>query len=304
MDTLGALAHRGGLLVQRPELSVGVVQAVSRTSGLTIELLARQPLDRRDAVERQRDIRAGQRSQPAPRRLLPDFDEGEGLRVGWLDRPDHAQWVFSTRGESSSGDHYEGTDGPSTRAQFELPPTFDEVDLVLAWPEIGFAETVTRLSLPDRATVAGATVSVWQAPVNTTPVPRSANQRTADMRDERPHIEAGSIVAQPRVLHRGRDAVVVLTRLTEIDSLLSLELVSIARNSLVSWPDPGATLAVLAGDDVVELSSGNGESTGGNGRFHGRCEFVVERPATNVLDLLVAWTSAKLWDVQAQIQLE
>ncbi|MFD1047817.1 alpha/beta fold hydrolase, partial [Kibdelosporangium lantanae] len=57
MDTLGALAHHGGMLVERPELTVGLLTAISRTSGLEIELLARQPLDRRDPEQRKREIR-------------------------------------------------------------------------------------------------------------------------------------------------------------------------------------------------------------------------------------------------------
>jgi hypothetical protein len=34
----------GGLLVEHPELSVGVVRAVCRPTGLQLELLARRPL--------------------------------------------------------------------------------------------------------------------------------------------------------------------------------------------------------------------------------------------------------------------
>jgi hypothetical protein len=37
---------------------------------------------------------------------------------------------------------------------------FDEMRLVLAWPEIGFPETVVRIPLPDRASVERGTVSV------------------------------------------------------------------------------------------------------------------------------------------------
>ena len=61
--TLGVLAHRGGPLVRRPELAVGMVQAVSRPSDLSIEVIARRPLDRRDARQRQRDIRS-RRDEP------------------------------------------------------------------------------------------------------------------------------------------------------------------------------------------------------------------------------------------------
>ncbi|MDI5978619.1 hypothetical protein [Amycolatopsis magusensis] len=93
-ETLGALAHPGGLLVRRPELTVGIVRVVSRLSALVIELLARRPLDRRSATERQRDIRDGLSSPPkvASRQLLPASDEGMHLRAGWLDHTGRAHW--------------------------------------------------------------------------------------------------------------------------------------------------------------------------------------------------------------------
>lgn len=301
MDFLGALAHRGGLVVRRPELSVGIVQAISRSAGLDVEVLTRQPLDRRDATERQRDIRAGQQVQPAPRRLLPDHDEGMHLRVGWLDRPDHAKWVFSTGMEGSSGDHYMGVDGPHARARYELPPTFDTVDLVFAWPEIGFPETVITLPLPDRSTVEQATVSIWHAPVRTLPMPPTVNERDAARNVGRVHIEAGKVLAPPRVLRRSSDAVLVLSRLTEVGSLLSMELVSMARSNLTGW---GGTLAVLDGNDIVRLPSGNSENSSGAGTFRSRTEFVTERPAGDVLDLVVAWPEARLPDARVRLSLE
>ena len=46
-QSLGAVAYPGGVLVCRPELTVGVVHAVSRPSALEVELLARRLLARR-----------------------------------------------------------------------------------------------------------------------------------------------------------------------------------------------------------------------------------------------------------------
>jgi len=141
-ETLGVLAHRGGLLVERPELSVGVVRAVSRPSGLEVELLARRPPDGRSATERQADIRAGRGVvRAAQRRLLPAFDEGMDLRAGWLDDDGRPHWEYGSR-SSSSGDAAGGGRGPSLRTVLALPPLFDRVSMVLAWPEIGFPETV------------------------------------------------------------------------------------------------------------------------------------------------------------------
>lgn len=219
-QTLGVLAHRGGLLVKRPELTVGMVQAVSRPSGLTIDLLARRPLDRRSATERQHDIRSGRGIVPvAPRRLLPAADGGTDLRVGWLDPAGRPRWEFGYF-SSDSGDHYQGTAGPSSRTIVTLPPQFDQLSLILAFPEIGFPETVITLPLPDQATVERETTSIWLAPMDVARTAESLNHRIATVPAE-VAIEAGSIVATSRVLHRGEHAAVVLTRLTAVDAAQS-----------------------------------------------------------------------------------
>jgi hypothetical protein len=223
VDTLGALAHHGGMLVERPELTIGLLTAISRTSGLEIELLARQPLDRRDPEQRKLEIR--QRIEPAPRRLLPRFDEGADLRVGRL-VGGRVEWLFGGLRSGSSGDHYQGTFGPSIQTTYLLPATYDTVDLVFAWPEIGFAETVVTLPLPDQATVTQATVDVWQAPLHVLPAPALSKEDQAGYVD-RVAVETGTSVAPPQVLNRSNKAVVTLRRLTVLDSVVSLEVVGV-----------------------------------------------------------------------------
>lgn len=321
-ETLGVVAHPGGLLVRRPELTVGVVRAVSGPSALEIELLARRPLDRRSAAERQQDIRAGRAGRPAPRRLLPAFDEGTDLRVGWLDHAGRAHWEFATSGSSDDGDHYLGTSGPTCRAVFGLPPAFDRLSLVLAWPEIGFPETVIPMPLPDRATVERAATSIWQAPLDVRPVPAGLNH-LADHPHDPPAIETGTIVAPPRVLHRhGHVAAVVLTRLTAVDSLLSMELLSIANGAVdhafpperptagelddpahLRATGPGASVATIRGTDAFWPRPGDGTFTGGDQTFTCIQEFTLTAPDDGVLDLIVAWPLAGLHDVRVRIPL-
>jgi hypothetical protein len=325
-ETLGAVAHPGGLLVRRPELTVGVVRAVSTLSALEIELLARRPLDRRSATERQQDIRAGRSDRPvvAPRRLLPAFDEGTDLRVGWLDHDGRAVWEFATSYSASGGDHYLGTSGPAYRGVFRLPPMFDRVALVLAWPEIGFPEAVITMPLPDRATVERATMSIWQAPLDVRRVPEGLTHHSARHVDV-PATEPGTIVAPPRLLHR-RDhaAAVVLTRLTAVGSVLSTELLSIAKHAIdarmvrperrasselddPAWirrRGPGASVAVLHGRDAFWVPPGDGSFSGGDSIFSGVQEFTLERPDDGVLDLMVAWPLAGLDDVRVRIPLD
>jgi len=328
-ETLGAVAHSGGLLVRRPELTVGVVRAVSGLSALEIELLARRPLDRRDATERQRDIREGRSRQPAAvaRRLLPAWDEGIDLRVGRLDDTGRAHWEFATSCSSSGGDHFLGESGPTYRAVFRFPPAFDRMSLVLAWPEIGFPETVITVPLPDRTTVERATASIWQAPVDVFPVPDGLTHHIAD-RHHPPAVEAGTNVAPPRVLHRRDHRVaVVLARLTAVDSLLSMELHSIARDvstktinargfsrrgpsrllddpARIRTVGPGASVAVVQGHEAFWIRSGDGSFSGGDRTFSGVQEFTLNRPHGDVLDLVVAWPLAGLDDVRVRIPLK
>lgn len=325
-ETLGAVAHRGGFLVKRPELAVWVVQAISRSTGLELDLVARRPLDRRTATERQRDVRHAERPAPAPRRLLPAFDEGLDLRLGTLDDAGRAHWEFPFSESSSSGDNREGRSGPWHRFVFRFPPTFDEVSLVLAWPEIGFPETVVTVVLPDRATVERATRSIWEAPVTAVAPAEDFEHHLA------PHVgmdvDGGTVAAPQQVLHRGDDAAIVLTRVAAVDAhTLSVSLSSIARGDVANTiqvatfppgkppsraldqPDvarsegPGASIAVVAGGKAFWVRPNNGAFHGGDDSCAGTQDFAVPRPHDDVLDVLVAWPLAGLPDARARIPL-
>jgi hypothetical protein len=300
VDTLGALAHHGGMLVERPEVTIGLLTAISRSSDLDIELVARQPLDRRDAEQRKREIR--QRVEPAPRRLLPRFDEGMGLRVGRL-TGDRVDWLFTDGASGSSGDHHGGTFGPHTQARYTLPATYDAIDLVFAWPEIGFPETAVTLSLPDHAAVERATVDVWQAPLNVLPVPVLTKEDQAAYVD-RVAVESGTSIAPPQVLNRGGNAVVTLRRLTVVESVVSMEVVGTGPDTVTPdiepWNFPFPAIAVLNGTAATWLPPITGTTSGGAGVMHVETEFLAARPAGNVLDLLVGWPQAGLGNVRVQ----
>jgi hypothetical protein len=315
VETLGVVAHRGGLVVERPELTVGIVRAVSRPTGLELELLARRPLDRRDATQRQADIRAGVTGPaPAPRRLLPEYDEGLELRVGWLDDDGRAHWEYGSWA-SSSGDHFEGVDGPSFRTLLRFPPMFDRVSVALAWPEIGFPETVLELPLPDRATVEHDTVSIWEAPLRVRHPRVALNHRDGTHPAESPAVEAGRIAAEPQILSRGGEAAVVLTSLTAAGHVLYLGITSIAEGEQgeaasadvfppsPDGPRPGASIAVVTGQDAVWVPEFSGTASGGDRSFRSDGEFVIARPDTDVLTLLVTWPAAGLAEVLVDIPL-
>jgi hypothetical protein len=329
-ETLGVLAHRGGLLVQRPELSVGVVRAVSRPSGLELELLARRPLEGR-VHERQAVIGAGHAgASVAPRRLLPPFDEGTDLRVGWLDTGGRAHWVFGDR--SGTGNHADGLFGQSLRTRHEFPPLFDQVSVVLAWPEIGFPETVVDLALPDRVTVDRDSVSIWEAPLNVRIATVALNHRVGAHPTARSIVETGRIVAVPQVLSRGDATAVVLTRLTAVGRALSIEILSVAygdradavREAAIPLfrqsPDPddpesvrtggpGAAIAVVRDRDAVWAWPVHGSCIAGRHTLRAISEFVVDGLDASgglegaSLDLVVAWPAAGLPDVCVELVL-
>lgn len=330
IDILGARAHPGGVLVDRPELRVGVVRAVSRLSGLELELIARRPLDQRDALTRQADIRAGRGGvRPAERRLLPAHDEGMDLRVGWLDPDGTAHWEFGSH-TSWSGDHYLGENGPFMETTVQFPPHFGRVTVALAWPEIGFPETVVELPVPDRDTVARHTVPIWAAPTDDSAVPDGLTHGIADdppgAEAGDPPVDVGLVVAGPRVLVRTDTAAVVLNRLTDLGPALSLELASIARGEaaraisdavedgfgthFLSGETPeqirdggvGASIAVIRGREALWVRHTGATAHGGPDSYVDRRTFVIARPVGGVVDLIVAWPRTGLPDRRVSVR--
>jgi hypothetical protein len=297
IEVLGVVAHPGGVLVRRPELTVGVVRAVARPSGLAVELLSRTP--REVAI----------RPAVAPRRLLPEYDEGMDLRVGWLEAGGRARWEYavSERGRTSPT-------APTERCGvYLLPPLFDEVSLVLAWPEIGFPETVLPLRLPTRDEVEAAATSVWDAPRDGVPVTEEFGRHLADFGPLDLAVEEGVAVAGPKVLHGSDDAVVVLTRATAVGPSLSLEVLSIARGAMAvtigALPLPPsddprqAVVAEVRGRDAHQLRSVAGTFGGGADRHRAVGEYVLDLPDDGVLDLVVSWPLACLDEVRVRVPL-
>jgi hypothetical protein len=89
------------------------------------------------------------------------------------------------------------------RTTLRLPPLFDRVSVVVAWPEIGFPETVVDVPLLDRATVGRADVSIWDAPVDTGPYTDGLEHRIAAFPSDQLAAASGRIAAGPPVLHLG-----------------------------------------------------------------------------------------------------
>ncbi|MGM1062696.1 hypothetical protein [Saccharothrix sp. Mg75] len=308
--TLGVPAHRGGVLVRWPGASVGLVSAVSRTSGLVLELLARQPLDRRTALERQRDIRE-RRGGPATR--VPPGDD-DALRVGWRDGDGRAHRVRESVWTTDSGDDHDGEFGPSRRAAYWLPPVHDRLDLVLGWPSLGLPDTAVAFPLPGREEVARGTASIWDAPVLATPTTGEFEERFSRA-SPRVAVEEGAIAVAQRVLHRGEHAVLVLGRLATVGpDLLSLGLVCVARGEVArelsaatsppgADPDHEPRVAVLHDGVAHRAHASHGSWSGGGDALDGTREFVLERHG-DVADLLVSWPPAGLAPARVRVPLD
>lgn len=318
-ETLGVPAHPGGMLVERPELTVGLVRVTSSPAGLEVELIARRPPDRRTATQRQADIRNG-RDVPtiAAGHLLPAFDEGMDLRFATLDEHGRARWWYPTRLASYTGGS-DGRFGQSLRAVYQLPPLFDTGSFVLAWPEIGFPETVVHLTLPDRATVERDTIRIWQTP----PPPTSAAEAglshgEAPIMLSEVEVERGRSIAAPRLLRRAENVVVVLRRLTAAGPDLSMEIKSEVRGEMAAsitaqaFPPrndesarrrSGAAIAVVHGTDARWLRPHEASASGGPDAFQDISEYILQRPYGDTLELIVGWTAAGLPEARLSIAL-
>ena len=311
------MAHRGGVIVEHETLRVGVVQMVSRTSGLQITVVARRPVDRRSTAERQSAIRAGDVTPGAARRLLPSPDEGMELRLGWLDSDGNARWAYPYSSESDSGGPAEYGPGPSLRATFMLPPLFEAMTLLLAWPEIGFPETSIELALPEMVTVARASISIWDADLPQSRTPSWARQVTAELGAVSVDEESGTAIAQPQTVLRSADAALVLTRLSVYENVLQATLTGVAQGAVedqlrrlrFSSTGTAADLAAFFGrtkpvfgvvhGDILMTAAPGGTASEGSGTYETETRVELPRPGDHSpLQLAVGWPEAGLNTVE------
>lgn len=237
------------------------------------------------------------------------------LRLGWLDSERHARWEYPHNSESDSGGTAQDGPGPSLRATFLLPPLFEAMTLLLAWPEIGFPETSIELALPDAVTAQRASVSIWDGDLPESRIPSWARQVSSDLDSVPIAEETGSAIAQPRTLHRSRDAALVLTRLSAYENALQATVTAVARGTIadqlrgprfprIGSPDTdlpaffGRAIPIfgLVQDDVlITTAPGDGTATGGPGIYEAETGFAVPRPAGHhPLRLAVGWPQAGL----------
>lgn len=320
---LGAVAHRGGVIVEHETLRVGIAQLVSRTSGLQISMVAQRPADRRGTAERQAAIRAGDEVVTSPRRLLPAADEGMELRLGWLDSGGRAQWAYPQSSMADSGGPAGDAPGPTLRATFLLPPLFGSMTLLLAWPEIGFPETSIELALPDARTVERASVSIWDAEL---PDSRTPSWKRQVIAAPSPYSttaeETCTALASPRVLLRSAGAALVLSWLSADDAVIRATVTGVVHGTLAErlWrvrmsPPPGhhgeppplldpadPLFGIVQGETLLTAVPVAGSASGGSAFYEAEASFVLPRPADRQpFELGVGWPPAGLPAVQLLI---
>jgi hypothetical protein len=188
-ELLGVVVHSGLVLTRSTGAVVALRRITAFPAGLSLEVVvlardvhaeAAARRARAATVQRQAEAAARREDETAAvwnsravaerahtrrqamidRRYLPEFGEGDTLRLAVLTRAGGAQWLDayqSTR--SSTEDHYR------LEASYWVAPlpTDGLLSLVCAWPEIGLPEVLTDVVLADLAARADQTRSMWDA---------------------------------------------------------------------------------------------------------------------------------------------
>jgi hypothetical protein len=177
-DVVAALrritAFPGGLALDAVVLARGVhAQAAGRRQhAATAHRREAATAQRNDEAAAEHDSEAAARREGAAaaerhhalqqarieRRYLPDFDEGDVLRLGITTPAGEARWL-DAYGSSSS----ETEDRYRLEIAYWLTPLPVDglLSLVCAWPEIGLPETRTDIILPDLAVRAAEAFPLW-----------------------------------------------------------------------------------------------------------------------------------------------
>jgi hypothetical protein len=194
-ELLGVVVHSGLVLARSQDVVAALRRITAFPAGLSLDavVLARavhaEAADRREreattqrrtqaAEQREREATAQQESKAAAQwqgiaaaererlrkraiteqRYLPQFEQGDILRLAILGPAGDAQWLDAYQAISSS-----------TEARYRLEASYwvtplprdGLLTLVCAWPEIGLPEALTDVVLPDLAVRAAGAWALW-----------------------------------------------------------------------------------------------------------------------------------------------
>lgn len=194
-ELLGVVVHSGLVLARSQDVVAALRRITAFPAGLSLDavVLARavhaEAADRREreattqrrtqaAEQREREATAQQESKAAAQwqgiaaaerkrlrkraiteqRYLPQFEQGDVLRLAVLGPAGDAQWLDAYQAISSS-----------TEARYRLEASYwvtplprdGLLTLVCAWPEIGLPEALTDVVLPELAVRAAGARALW-----------------------------------------------------------------------------------------------------------------------------------------------
>jgi hypothetical protein len=196
-ELLGVVVHSGLVLARSQDVVAALRRITAFPAGLSLDavVLARE-VHAEAAERREREARSRRTAQAAERRArettaqqeseaaaqwegtaaaererlrkqaineqrhLPQFEEGDTLRLAVLGPAGHAQWLDAYQATSSS------TEGRyQLEASYWVTPLPKDglLTLVCAWPEIGLSETLSDVVLPDLAARAAGARALWDA---------------------------------------------------------------------------------------------------------------------------------------------
>jgi len=119
--------------------------------------------ERQAAVQREGEAAAQRdrlhRQAMIERQHLPQFDEGDELRLAVLTRGDEPRWLHPYQASSSGDDRHYRFEASYWTAPL---PAAGLLTLVCTWPEVGLGESVTDVLLPDLAARAAGARPLWE----------------------------------------------------------------------------------------------------------------------------------------------
>jgi hypothetical protein len=194
-ELLGVVVHSGSVLARSQDVVAALRRITAFPAGLSLDtvVLAREvhaeAADRREreattqreaeiADRREREATAQQESKAAAQwegtaaaerarlrkraiteqRYLPQFEEGDTLRLAMLTPAGDTEWLDAYQATSSSTE-----ERYRLEASYWVTPLPSDglLTLVCAWPEIGLPEALTDIVLPDLAVRAAGAQALW-----------------------------------------------------------------------------------------------------------------------------------------------
>jgi hypothetical protein len=172
-ELLGVVVHSGVMLARSQDVVAALRRITAFPTGLALDaVVVARAVHAEAAARREREATSHREAESAERqdrlrrrvvmeqRHLPQFEEGDRLRIAVAPPAAEPQWLDAYQSSSAR-----------TQGRYRLEasywvtplPADGLLTLVCAWPEIGLPEALTDITLPELAVRAGAARSLWDA---------------------------------------------------------------------------------------------------------------------------------------------